>query len=100
MKQRGLMTRDATAALRDLRQRVEKERQKTARALNHRLGALQARMAREGRVWARTAEETVDRALTALNIPSRQEVARLTRKVEELTRQIGGHGRRRPARAR
>jgi hypothetical protein len=97
MKERQITGRDASAALRDLRKRLEKERRRVARTLDARLGEVQARLMKEGRALGRSAEEGVERALGALNIPSRQEVARLTRKVEELTRKLDT---RRPARSR
>jgi len=54
------------------------------------LKALQARALRERQTVARVAEEAVQRALVALNIPSRQEVQELSRKVDELSRKIEG----------
>lgn len=76
---------------------LRKETAVRTRALNATLRDLQARARKEGRAFARSAEDTVERTLAALNIPSRQEVDRLTRKVEELTRKLDG---RRPTRAR
>jgi polyhydroxyalkanoate synthesis regulator phasin len=35
-------------------------------------------------------DEAVQRTLAALNIPSRQEVHELTRRVEDLSRRVGG----------
>jgi hypothetical protein len=97
MKQRQLTGKDASAALRDVRKRLETERRRVARTLDARMSAVQARLMKEGRALGRSAEEGVERALGALNIPSRQEIARLTRRVEELTRKLDT---RRPARAR
>jgi hypothetical protein len=78
-------------------QALRKETAARRRALNASLRDLQSRARKEGRAFARSAEGTVERALAALNIPSRMEVDRLTRRVEELTRRLNG---RRPARAR
>jgi poly(hydroxyalkanoate) granule-associated protein len=97
MKQKGLTGKDASAALRDLRKRLDKERKKAGKDLEARLGQLQARVAKEGQALRRSSEEAVQRALGALNVPSRQDVSRLTRKVEELSRRID---RMRPARRR
>jgi hypothetical protein len=83
----------------ELRRQLRTLRKDTAartRTLNASLRDLQARARKEGRTLARSAEEAVERTLGALNIPSRQEITRLTRKVEELTRKLD----RRPARAR
>jgi hypothetical protein len=52
------------------------------------LRVLQARVLRERETVARAAEDAVQRALAALNIPSRQEVQELSRKVDELSRRI------------
>lgn len=88
MKEKHLTGRDASAALRDLGKRLEKERRKAARGLDARLGVLQARVVKEGRALGRSAEGGVERALGALNIPSRQDIGRLTRKVEELSKKV------------
>ena len=88
MKEKHLTGKDASAALREARKRLEKERKKAGRELESRLGALQARAAREGQALGRSAEKAVQRALGALNVPSRQDVGRLTRKVEELSRKL------------
>ncbi len=47
----------------------------------------------------RYADEAVQGALAALNIPSRREVHELTRRVEELSRKIDGFRRTAPRRA-
>jgi poly(hydroxyalkanoate) granule-associated protein len=52
------------------------------------LGSLQARLVRERETVTRAAEDAVQRALAALNIPSRHEVQELSRKVDELSRRI------------
>jgi poly(hydroxyalkanoate) granule-associated protein len=97
MKEKHLTGKDASAALRDLRKRLEKERQKAGRDLEARLGQIQTRVLKEGQALRRSSEDAVQRALGALNVPSRQDVGRLTRKVEELSRKID---RLRPARRR
>jgi polyhydroxyalkanoate synthesis regulator phasin len=88
MKDKQLTGRDASTALRDLRKRLEKERKKAARGLDARIGVLQARVVKEGQALGRSAESAVQRALSALNVPNRADVGRLTRKVEELSRKI------------
>jgi len=89
-----------SAADAELRRQVlslKKETTVRTRALNASLADLQARARKETRAFARSAEASVTRALAALNIPTRHEVDRLTRRVEELSRKLDG---RRPARAR
>jgi hypothetical protein len=78
-------------------QALRKDTAARRRALNATVRDLQSRARKEGRAFVRSAEGTVERALATLNIPSRQEVDRLTRRVEELTHRLDG---RRPARAR
>jgi hypothetical protein len=97
MKQRQLTGKDASVALRDLRRRLEKERRKAARQLDARLGVIQTRVMREGQALGRSADAAVERALGALNIPSRKDIGRLTNKVEELSKKLDA---RRPARRR
>jgi hypothetical protein len=88
MKEKHLTGRDASATLRDVRKRLEKERKKAGSELDARLSALQTRAAKEGQALGRSAEKAVQRALGALNVPSRQDVGRLARKVEELSRKL------------
>jgi DNA polymerase III gamma/tau subunit len=88
LKKNKISTKDAASAFKDVRARAERERKKAARELRARLAELQLRMQKERRALARTVDEAVHSALAAFNIPSRQEVANLTRKVEELSRKI------------
>ena len=76
---------------------AEAELRRKLRALTRETAKRTEALRREGRAWARSADHAVEHALAALNIPSRQEVDRLTRRVEELTRKLDG---RRAARAR
>ena len=70
--------------------RLERERQKAMKQVEGRLAVLQTRAKKERRAVSRMVDEAVQRALAALNIPSRQEVQELTRRVEELSRKIDG----------
>jgi hypothetical protein len=81
---------DATRTFNDLRQKVERERKKAARELEGRLKGFQGRLKVERKNLGRRVDDAVHRALVAFNIPSRQEVAELTRKVDELSRKIDG----------
>ena len=90
---RGLMrngagSRDAARALKLLRSRAERERRKALAGLETRVQALQTRFGRERQAFGRTVRENVQSALAALNIPTRDEIARLTRQVEALSRRL------------
>ena len=81
---------DAAQRLRDLGDRLEKERRRLAREIEGRMGDFQERVKKEGAGVSRAVDDAVRRGLAALNIPSRQEIAELTRKVDALTRKIDG----------
>jgi polyhydroxyalkanoate synthesis regulator phasin len=70
----------------------------TPRDAGETIAALRTRLARERRTLGRTLDAAVHGALASINVPSRQEVAELTRKVDELSRRIEGL-RARPRRA-
>ncbi len=72
------------------RGRLDRERRKALKQVEGRLSVLQTRARKERRALARMVDEAVQRTLAALNIPSRQEVHELTRRVEELSRKVGG----------
>jgi polyhydroxyalkanoate synthesis regulator phasin len=86
----GVDTRQATKALKAWGGRLERERKKAVKQVEGSLSGLQTRARKERRALARTVDEAVRRTLAALNIPSRQEVHELTRRVEELSRKVGG----------
>jgi len=88
LKNNNISARDARAALRDLRSRIDLERRKAVKQLDARLKGLQTRIRKERKNVSRMVEDGVQSALAALNIPSRQEVADLTGKVEQLSRKI------------
>jgi polyhydroxyalkanoate synthesis regulator phasin len=88
-------TSEATQALRKLGARLEKGRKKALKQVEARLATLQARVHKERLVAARVVDDAVKAALATFNIPSRKEVAELTRKVDELSRKIDGLKRRR-----
>jgi poly(hydroxyalkanoate) granule associated protein phasin len=85
---RSKVGQNGTRALRELGQRLERERKKAARQMEGRLARLQGRLNQERRNLGRRVEATVQRALISVNIPSRQEVRQLSRKVDELSRKI------------
>jgi poly(hydroxyalkanoate) granule-associated protein len=88
LKKNRINAKDARAALEGLRDRFDRERKKAIKQLEARLKGLQSRIRKERKNVTKMAEEGVQSALAALNIPSRQEVADLTGKVEQLSRKI------------
>jgi len=90
VKRSGVDTRQATQTLKVWRGRLDRERRRALKQVEGRLSVLQTRARKERRALARMVDEAVQRTLAALNIPSRQEVHELTRRVEELSRKVGG----------
>lgn len=88
VKKSGLSGKDAKGALKELRVRLEKERQRALKNIEAGVAGLQARVKEERAVLSHKANEVMKGALVAFNIPSRQEVGELTRKVNELSRKI------------
>jgi polyhydroxyalkanoate synthesis regulator phasin len=94
VRKNRISSKDAAAFLSGLQGRVESERRRAFKTIDHGLKTLQARVRRESHAASRLAEETVRRTLAALNIPSRREILELTHKVDELSRKIGSLKRR------
>jgi len=90
MKRGTARTQQAAGALLAWQGRLERERRRVVRQMEERLALLQTRARKERRAMGRYADEAVQGALAALNIPSRREVHELTRRVEELSRKIDG----------
>lgn len=90
VKKGGARTQQATDTVMAWRTRLERERRKAMKQLEAQLATLQTRARRERKVLSKVVDETVQSTLAALNIPSRQEVHELTRRVEELSRKIDG----------
>src|SRR5262245_12091542 len=88
VKKSGLSGKDAKGTLSELKVRLEKERQRALKNLEAGVAGLQARVKEEGAMLSKKADQVMQSALVAFNIPSRQEVGELTRKVEELSRKI------------
>lgn len=88
LKRNKIGGKDAAAVLHDLGARFERERVKARKNVTAQLAILQARMQKERKAAGKRAKGAVQQALAALNIPSRREVADLTKKVEDLSRKI------------
>jgi len=85
---------ETAAALKKLGTRVERERKKAMKDLAAGAKTLQTRMEAESKGLKRVVDDAVKGALAAFNIPSREEVADLTRKVADLSRKIDSFKRR------
>lgn len=90
LKKNKFTAEEASAAVRDLRSRIEKERKKALKQFDTQVQSVQARVKKERKALGRVVDDAVRGTLVALNIPTRQEVAELTRKVGELSRKIDG----------
>lgn len=88
LKRNKIGGREAATVLRELGARFEKERQKARKGLESQLATLRTRVRTGGKAAGRRVGEAVEQALAALNIPSRREVADLTKKVGELSKKI------------
>jgi hypothetical protein len=95
LKKHKIGARDASGVVKELRKRFEKERKKAIKQLEAHVSTLQSRVDKEKKAVSRVVDHAVKNALAAFNIPSRQEVARLTRKVDQLSKKIDTMKRRR-----
>jgi poly(hydroxyalkanoate) granule-associated protein len=90
VKQGRVSTAEARAMVSDLSERAMRERRRATVQIESRVKDLQARMAQERKALGKVVDEAVRTGLASFNIPSRQEVSQLTRKVDELSRKIDG----------
>ena len=81
---------DAATALSELRVRFARERARARRRIDAGASDIAVRLDHERKNVGRALDSAVHGALASFNIPSRQEVAQLTRKVDELSRRIEG----------
>lgn len=88
VKRSGVDTRQARETLAAWRHRLDRERKKAMKQVEGRLAGFQSRARKERQALTRAVDDAVQRALAALNIPSRHEVHALTRRVTELSRKI------------
>lgn len=95
LKRYKIRSRDASGIVRELRTRFDKERKLAMKEIGAQLATLETRVQRERKVFGRSLDRAVRNGLAALNIPSRKEVAELTRKVDALSQKIDGLKRRR-----
>jgi polyhydroxyalkanoate synthesis regulator phasin len=88
LKKNKISTRDAATMLKDVRSLIGRERKKAVRELEGRVTDLQGRLRKERKALSRMVNEAVQGTLATFNIPSRHEVAELTRKVAQLSKKI------------
>lgn len=88
LKRNKISTKDASGMIDDVRSLIGRERKRALKELEARIGTLQGRVRKERKALSRLVSDTVQGTLSRFNIPSRQEVAELTRKVDQLSRKI------------
>ncbi len=88
VEQSGLPTREVVKRAEAWRTRLGQQGRKARKQALARLAELQQRARRDGRALGRGVDDTVARALAALNIPTRQEVQELSRRVERLSARV------------
>ena len=95
IKRRKLASSDAAKVLKALRARLEKERKVAMKQIEARLATFRTAVGKERKVVGKTIDRGIHRAMAALDIPSRREVAELTRKIDDLSKKIDTVRRRR-----
>jgi len=85
-----LSRKDAQKLLDSFGKRVEKERKRTLKEMQSGIKKLQTQVQKEQKSFNRAVDDAVEQALAALNIPSRREVATLSRRVQQLSKKIDG----------
>jgi poly(hydroxyalkanoate) granule-associated protein len=88
----GIDTREAARMLKEWNRRLERELQRASRQIDSGVAEAQKVVKKEQRAFGRMVDEAVQRALASLNIPTRQEVQALTRKVHQLSRKVDRFG--------
>jgi len=84
----GLEPREVMRQAERWRARIDREGKKARTRVEARLVQLRQRARRDRRTLSRSVDDTVARALAALNIPTRQEIRQLQRRVEQLTTRV------------
>jgi exonuclease VII large subunit len=88
LQRNKISTKDAATMLKDVRALVARGRKKGVKQMETRFARVQARVSQERRNVAKRVDNAVQSALAAFNVPSRQEIHELTRKVNELSKKI------------
>jgi polyhydroxyalkanoate synthesis regulator phasin len=88
LRKNKIRVEDASELLASVEKRFVRERKRALKQIEGRLSTLQTRVRKERKHLTKLANDAVQGALSSFNIPSRREVAELTRKVDELSRKI------------
>ncbi len=88
LQRNKISTKDAATMLKDVRALVNRGRKKGLKQVETRFAIVQARVGQERRHLGKMVDKAVQSALAAFNVPSRQEIHELTRKVNELSKKI------------
>jgi polyhydroxyalkanoate synthesis regulator phasin len=88
LKKNKINAKDASGMLKELSTRIAVERKRALKDLESRMKTVQARLKKERKAVSRMVSDAVQGTLATFNIPSRQEIADLTRKVDELSKKI------------
>jgi len=95
LRKNKIRVEDASELVASVEKRIARERKRALKQIEARLNTLQTRVKKERHHLTRLANDAVQGALATFNIPSRREVAELTRKVDELSGKIDSLRRRR-----
>lgn len=93
LKKNKITAKDAAGMLKELSARIAAERKRALKELESRMKTVQTRLKKERKAVGRIVDDAVQGALATFNIPSRQEIGELTRKVDELSKKIDSFGR-------
>lgn len=93
LKKNKIAAKDAKGVLKEIGTRIGSERKRALKDLESRMKTVQTRLKKERKVVGRMVDDAVQGALATFNIPSRQEIGDLTRKVDELSKKIDSLGR-------
>jgi phosphate uptake regulator len=88
LKRRRIAAADAAKVLKGLRVRLERERKTAMKELDARVATFRSAVQKERKVVGKAFDKAVHRAMVALDIPSRREIAELTRKIDALSGKI------------
>jgi polyhydroxyalkanoate synthesis regulator phasin len=95
LKRRRIASADAAKVLKGLRVRLERERKVALDQIETYVASFRSAVKKERKVVGKSLDKAAHRALAALDIPSRREVAELTRKIDDLSKKIDAFRRRR-----
>lgn len=95
LKRRRIASADAAKVLKGLRVRLDRERKVALEQIEAYVASFRSAVKKERKVVGKSLDRAAHRALAALDIPSRREVADLTHKIDVLSKKIDAFRRRR-----